>query len=80
MQATVNESNQSQQGFLESAARRLRCASSGAIPFLITVKGFIAPLALLISYRHLEMGQVILETFSIPRVDIFLSRPPVSYL
>jgi hypothetical protein len=39
--------------------------------FLLTLKGFIFPLPLLDFWWHLKMGEVILSSGSIPRIDIF---------
>ncbi|MBN1570800.1 MAG: hypothetical protein JXA73_23370 [Acidobacteria bacterium] len=39
--------------------------------FFAAVRGFLAPLGLLDFYWHLRIGQVIVETLSIPRTDIF---------
>ena len=39
--------------------------------FIIVARGFMAPIVLLDIYWHLRLGQIIVETLSIPRTDIF---------
>lgn len=44
----------------------------GAFPlFFAVIRGFLAPIILMDFYWHLRLGQVIVETLSIPRTDIF---------
>ncbi len=52
-------------------APTLRALWLGLPVFMLTLKAFLFPLPLLDFWWHLRMGQFILDTRSIPRVDIF---------
>src|SRR5512139_2129203 len=74
MAATENESSTSSKGLIQKLhwpAPTLRHLWYAIPLFFAAARGFLAPLSLLDFYWHLKLGQVIFETRSIPRTDIF---------
>jgi hypothetical protein len=74
MEATVSESNAPSKTLsqkLHFPAPTLRHIWFSIPLFFAAVRGFLAPFGLLDFYWHLKLGQVIVETHSIPQTDIF---------
>ncbi len=74
MEATMSKSSVPSNGLIQKLhwpAPTLRHLWFAIPLFFAAVRGFLAPLGLLDFYWHLKLGQVIFETRSIPRTDIF---------